>query len=331
MKINSLFYENSMDNVICKLCPRECFIKPGNSGYCKVRKNIDGDLYSMNYGNITAFSVDPIEKKPLYHYKPGYDIASFGSWGCNLGCPYCQNSEITKKIPEVKKNLRPDSLNTILKKYDIECIAFTYSEPVVWYEFILDSLREIKNGDNIYYTVLVTNGYINPEPWNLILQYTDAVNIDLKSFNAEKFRDIFDGDIEVIKRNIEKAYERGVHTEITTPVVPEINDNISELEEEFKWIGSISETIPLHLSKYYPRYEYTKPSTDEGFLIEMYNTAKKYLKHVYLGNFWDSKYQSTYCSYCGNEIIERNGYNVKLKNINKSGGCNSCGKTEIII
>jgi pyruvate formate lyase activating enzyme len=331
MKVNALFYEaSSNDSVKCILCPHNCVILSGKTGLCRTRMNVDGELFSLNYSDITSFGVDPIEKKPLFHFKPNDEVLSLGTWGCNFKCPFCQNFEISQEMPESLKKINHKTLSTFLDKYNVKGIAFTYSEPSVWFEFILDTCRELKNNEKEYYTVMVTNGYINSKPLKLLLQHIDAMNIDVKSFNEEKHLKTLGGELKHIKKTVEIAYESKTHLELTTLIVPGFNDDLEELENEFKWISGISKDIPLHLSKYFPRYNYNNPATDEGFLIEVYNTAKKYLDYVYIGNMWNKNYESTICPECGELLIERKAYNVKIKNLNEYGGCENCKKQIVI-
>ncbi|MDN5343072.1 MULTISPECIES: AmmeMemoRadiSam system radical SAM enzyme [Oceanotoga] len=326
MNMNALFSSQKEEGILCNLCPHECIIEENKTGFCKTRKNISSELNSINYAEVTGFEIEPIEKKPLFHFKPGKNILSLGSWGCNLICPYCQNHEISQEIPAYSKKIYPNAIPNLIEKYKVGGIAFTYSEPIVWFEYVLDACREIKNYDLDIYTIMVSNGYIKKEPLELLLQYIDAFNIDLKTFDSETYKKIFNGDLEKIKENIKIIFEKNAHIEITTLIVPDINENLQELEEEFKWISSLSSKIPLHINKYFPRYKYSKKATDIGKLIEIYQIAKKHLEFVYIGNIWDPKYESTYCPECGELLVERKGYNIKIVNLNENGGCIKCGR-----
>lgn len=326
MKVNSLFYTNLNENIIkCELCPHQCIIEKEKIGLCKTRKNIDGDLYTINYSDVTGFGLDPIEKKPLFHFHPGEEVLSLGTWGCNFDCPFCQNYEISQDIPDHFKRINPKTLPVFTEKYNVNGVAFTYSEPLVWYEFVLDACRELKLYDEDIFTILVTNGFINEKPFDLLSQYIDALNIDLKSFNDQKHIEVVKAPLNPVKETIIRALNKNIHLEITSLIVPEFNDSLQELEEEFKWLSNLSKDIPLHLSRYFPRRNYNKPPTDEGFLIEVYNIASKYLNYVYIGNMWNNKYESTYCPKCNNLTIERNSYDIK-NHLNDNGGCGNCGK-----
>ncbi|MDK2945912.1 AmmeMemoRadiSam system radical SAM enzyme [Geotoga petraea] len=329
--IEAKFYESEDDIVVCNLCPHHCRIQDGKTGICDVRKNQDGKLISLNYSEITAFGLDPIEKKPLFHFKPGEEILSLGTWGCNLSCPFCQNFEISKTSPQEKKIIQPFEIVGLMKKYKVNGVAYTYSEPVVWYEYVLETSKLVKQENEKNYNVMITNGFIEKEPLKELLPYIDAFNIDLKTFDEKIYKKELKGELENIKNNIEFLYKQGKHVEITTLIVPGISNDLKLLENEFKFISSVSQKIPLHLSRYFPRYKYDQMPTDIGIMKEFYHLAKKYLDHVYLGNVWNKNYESTYCSKCGETLIERSGYNIKFKNLDKNGGCIKCGLKEIEI
>ncbi|PNR95641.1 AmmeMemoRadiSam system radical SAM enzyme [Petrotoga sp. 9PWA.NaAc.5.4] len=327
MKINSLFYEEFKEDILkCKLCPHECILYPNKKGICDVRQNIKGELYTLNYSDTTSIGLDPIEKKPLFHFHPGEKVLSLGTWGCNLKCPFCQNYEISQMKPQFLKKVYPKALPSLLENYGVKGVAYTYSEPIVWYEFVLDSSRAVKYADPNNYNVLVTNGYINEKPLKLLLQYIDAMNIDLKTFDDKIYKKYLKGGLEPVKNSVKITKESGVHVEVTSLIVPGINDDLEMLEKEFIWLSDLSKDIPLHLSRYYPAYNYTEPATDVNFLVEAFNIAKKYLDYVYIGNIWDSKYENTYCPNCGEVVILRNGYDIDIKNLNSDGGCKNCGE-----
>ncbi|WGS65984.1 AmmeMemoRadiSam system radical SAM enzyme [Marinitoga aeolica] len=326
----AMFYEELEDKKVkCKLCPHNCIIKNNLTGICKVRKNIDGKLYSLNYGEITAINDDPIEKKPLFHFYPGEYVLSLGTWGCNFKCLFCQNFEISQERPYSIYKLNPEDIVEMAIKRKTKIVAFTYSEPIVWYEFVYDTAKLLKEKD--IKTVLVTNGYINKEPLLKLIPYIDAMNIDLKGFNDEFYKKIIGGKKEPVMEAIKLSFENNIHIEVTTLVVTNGNDNENELEELFKWIGNISKDIPLHLSRYYPVYKYSESPTDIVKLKKIYNIATNYLNYVYLGNVWDENYESTFCPECGTLLINRRGYNIKIQNIDDKGRCKSCLKKIPII
>ncbi|AAD36618.1 MULTISPECIES: AmmeMemoRadiSam system radical SAM enzyme [Thermotoga] len=309
--------------VKCLLCPHECVLDNGQIGLCGVRKNKNGSLVSLNYGEVTAIAMDPIEKKPLFHFNPGEQIFSVGTFGCNFKCGFCQNWEISQAKPETKR-VTPEQLVKIAQmNRNSKGIAFTYNEPLVWYEFVLDTSRvAVREG---MYCVLVTNGFINEEPLELLFQSVHAMNIDLKGFNRDFYREI-GGDLDVVLRNIEKVYNAGIHVELTTLIIPGKNDDKEDLRREFEWIADLDKDIPLHISRYFPNYKYTIPPTPIEELIEIYEMAREYLNFVYLGNVWDERYESTFCPDCGNLVIRRQGYEVEKVGLDEEGKCTKCGR-----
>ncbi|MBV1756527.1 MAG: AmmeMemoRadiSam system radical SAM enzyme [Dethiosulfatibacter sp.] len=277
----ALYWEKEKDSVRCRLCPHLCLIADGKTGRCRERKNIEGILYSMNYGVITSIGLDPIEKKPLYHFMPGTTILSYGSRGCNLSCSFCQNYRISLEPNPPSVIMSPEDVVQQVKDENLTSIAFTYNEPTVWYEFMLDTARLARESQ--IKTVCVTNGFINKEPLEELLGYMDAFNIDLKSYSDVFYRKICGGQLEPVLSTIEMISGRA-HLEITTLVVENENDDLVELEELFKWIASIDTGIILHLSRYFPSYKMTNPATKTETLIEAKRLAEKHLDNVYIGN-----------------------------------------------
>lgn len=320
----AIHFENLENGrVRCLLCPHRCVLSEGQIGFCGARKNVDGALVSLNYGEVTAIAMDPIEKKPLFHFNPGDQIFSVGTFGCNFKCGFCQNWTISQMQPETKK-VMPEQLVKIAKLgRGSKGIAFTYNEPLIWFEFVLDTSRvAVKEG---MYCVLVTNGFVEEGPFELLFQSVHAMNIDLKGFNREFYRKI-GGDLDVVLRNIEKAHKAGVHVELTTLIIPGENDDIEELRREFEWIASLSKDIPLHISRYFPNYKYRIPPTPVEKLVEIYEVAREYLNFVYLGNVWDERYESTHCPDCGSLVIRRLGYEVEKVGLDEEGKCLKCGR-----
>jgi pyruvate formate lyase activating enzyme len=277
----ALYWEKEKENIRCRLCPHMCLISDGKTGICRERKNIEGTLYSLNYGVITSVGLDPIEKKPLYHFMPGTTILSYGSRGCNLSCSFCQNYRISMEPNPPSIIMSPDEAVQKVKDENLSSIAFTYNEPTVWYEFMLQAA--IKAKENRIRTVCVTNGYINQAPLEELLNYIDAFNVDLKSFSDGFYRKICGGKLEPVLRAIKMIYGRA-HLEITTLVVENENDDLNELEELFKWIASIDTGIILHLSRYFPSYKMTNPATKIETLMKAKRLAEKHLDYVYIGN-----------------------------------------------
>ena len=272
--------------MICSLCPNKCNIPPGGTGLCRAR-TFDGDkIVPLNYGKITAAAMDPIEKKPLRRFEPGSRIFSAGSFGCNLSCPFCQNHRISMTDNEhaICKDLNPYQLLdavTSLNDPDNIGIAFTYNEPLIGYEYVLDSARLFKNAG--LKVVLVSNGYICEEPLKELLPYVDAVNIDLKAFNDDFYSRI-GGDLETVKNTIRLAHEY-CHVEVTTLIIPGENDSPEEMKKEAQWIASIDNNIPLHISRFFPAYDYAdKEPTSVRTIYELVEEARCSLRYVYPGN-----------------------------------------------
>jgi pyruvate formate lyase activating enzyme len=281
-------YYDKIENskVHCYLCPHNCVIKPDGVGACRARKNIEGELYSLNYGKITSASMDPIEKKPLYRFHPGSSILSVGTFGCNLKCSFCQNWSIAHDEPGTEDITSEELVQRAaeLKKRGNVGIAYTYNEPSIWYEFVYDTSKLAK--EHGLANVLVTNGFISREPLMDILPYIDAMNIDVKGYTASFYEKICKGTLNNVKDTVEAAAKQ-CHVEITTLVIPEENDAIEEIEEMSRWLASISPDITLHLSRFFPNYKMQdKPPTPVKTLERARDKAKEYLEHVFLGNVW---------------------------------------------
>ncbi len=278
-----MFYEQLKDKVHCYLCPHNCVIENGHIGKCNVRTNEDGKLYSLNYGEITSASLDPIEKKPLYFFKPGSYILSVGSYGCNFVCGFCQNYSISQQIAKSELVTKEELVDTILTTKDNIGIAFTYNEPSIWYEYVYDCAKLLKETNKDSSVVIVTNGYISEEPLKMLLPYVDAMNIDLKSYSNRYYKELCGGSLQPVLKTIEVA-SKACHVEITTLLVSEENDSLEEVEEIAKFLSSIDKDIPLHLSRYFPRYKLLNSPTDLKFMRDAEITARRYLNRVMLGN-----------------------------------------------
>lgn len=269
-----------------------CHLEPGQYGICRARKNENGMILCENYGRATSLALDPIEKKPLKLFFPGSLILSVGSYGCNLRCPFCQNHEISMAGARDADffYLAPE----FLAQKALECekdgnigVAFTYNEPLIGWEYIYDTAKLLKKTG--MKTVLVTNGTASPEILEKLLPLTDAMNIDLKGFTESYYRKL-GGDLKTVKEFIQKA-AASCHVELTTLIVPGENDSIEEMEEEARWIASVSTVntagqIPLHVSRFFPQYHMTnKAPTDTEKIYQLAHVAKKYLKNVFVGNY----------------------------------------------
>lgn len=284
--------EQSGTKAVCWLCPHRCHLADGQTGFCRARQNQGGIIRSLNYGLLTSAALDPIEKKPLYHFHPGSRILSLGSFGCNLRCPFCQNYTISQAGPDGFAGQRlpldqvtPKEIVAAAQRLEETSgnigVAFTYNEPLVGYEFVYDTARLLKEVGLA--TVLVTNGQIEKDSWLHLLPYIDAVNIDLKGF-TQAFYDWIGGDLETTKAAIAMAAEEGVHVEVTTLVIPGKNDSAAEMAAEAEWLAGISAELPLHLSRYFPRYQSRIPMTPVETLQNLRHVAEVRLRFVHLGN-----------------------------------------------
>ena len=271
---------------ICPICPKKCALEEGQLGFCRARINRGGVIECENYGRVTSLALDPIEKKPLKRFHPGSRILSVGSYGCNMDCACCQNCEIARADADSVQweELAPESLVALAKQTQPQGnigLAFTYNEPLIGYEFVLDTARLAKQEE--LQVVLVTNGMIQPEPWERLLPYVDAANIDLKSFTQEGYRAL-GGDFDTVKQTIASAVGR-IHLELTTLIVPGFNDTVQEMRDEATWIASLSPEIALHLSRFFPRHRMQdRAPTPLETLLELAAIARERLEFVYTGN-----------------------------------------------
>ncbi len=288
--MKSDFFVLEGEKIRCVLCPNKCLLDEGGFGACKVRMRKDGKIVNYYDGIISATNLDPIEKKPLYRFMPGSKIFSIGFFGCTLNCKFCQNHTISQINSEASANIlknkkySPEEIVNYLIKNNLPSIAFTYSEPTLYFERVLEISKLCrKNGIK---TVLVTNGYLNEEPAKILLEYIDAANIDLKSAKEEFYVKICSGRIEPVKKFIEIAFEKKVHIEITTLVIPQTNDKIEECVEITKFIANLSENIPFHISRYFPNYKFNISETPKETIYRWRDEAKKRLKFVYMGNMF---------------------------------------------
>ncbi|HCT62518.1 MAG TPA: AmmeMemoRadiSam system radical SAM enzyme [Erysipelotrichaceae bacterium] len=270
----------------CDLCFHNCNLKEGQTGFCHARKNVNGVITSIDANWITSLALDPIEKKPLLHFYPGSKILSIGSFGCNLRCPFCQNHTIASMSFHNKhaKYMRSEEIVNLALDFVPQGnigLAFTYNEPLIAYEFVLETAKLAKQYN--LKTVLVTNGTINEKPLLELLPYIDAMNIDLKGFTQEFYTKL-SGNLEQVKHTIELSHSR-THVELTSLIIPNENDSAEDMEKEARWIASIDPEMPLHLSRFFPNHLWMdKQITPLDTLIKLERIAKQYLKHVHLGN-----------------------------------------------
>lgn len=269
----------------CKICPHGCELAENDIGFCRARSNIDSEIKCINYGKITSMALDPIEKKPLYHFYPGSKILSVGSFGCNMRCGFCQNHSISMQGGETPSELL--TAKTLADKAEFLApngnigIAYTYNEPLIGYEFVLDCAKEIHSRK--LKNVLVTNGLICDEPLQNLLPFIDAMNIDLKGFTSSFYKKIH-GDLDTVKHTVEVS-SKTCHIEVTTLIIPGENDSEEEISALAKWLASVDDNIPYHISRFFPQYNYSDISaTDVDKIYSLADAARKYLKYVYIGN-----------------------------------------------
>ena len=325
------FYESLPDNEVeCLLCPRKCLLEEGELGTCRVRKNIDGKLFALNYGKSIPLSLEPIEKAPFFHFMPGHTRLCMATVGCNLRCKYCQNWNLSqKKVSEAPylEELSPRRIVDIALETGARSICFTFSEPISFYEYMYDTA--LIAGEAGLKTSMVSAGYINREPLVQLLEVLDAVKIDLKGFTEEFYEDVIYGELAPVLDALEIIYREGTWLEIVNLVVPTLNDDPVDIQRMCEWIsGNLGPEVPLHFSRFHPMYRLTDlPPTPVEMLEMAYEVAKDTgLKYVYIGNIPGHPCNSTYCPSCGERLIHRMQFSI-LQNIVDKGKCPFCGES----
>lgn len=321
--IREALYQKTMEKnrVQCLLCPAYCRLKPGMKGICHSRFNQDGTLVTDNFGETVTIAIDPIEKKPLYHFKPGTEIVSIGPNGCNLSCRHCQNWNISQeKVSTI--NLNPEQLPEVGAKNNSIGIAYTYTEPFIWFEYLLEAASLLKKAglDNI----VVSNGYINPEPLVELLPFIDAFNIDLKGMRPEFYKRVCKGKLEPVLEVIKLIAKSPAHLELTNLIIPGLNDDEDDFNKLGDFVGSIDESIPVHLSAYHPSYKLKNPPTSEKTMKRAYIILKKYVQNVFVGNMAIDGLGDSYCPSCNQVTVRRQGYQIEITGMNEKGFCSSC-------
>lgn len=306
----------------CRLCPHHCLIPEGGSGRCLGRENIGGKLFATNYGEVISAAMDPVEKKPLYHFLPGAEVLSVATWGCNLACPFCQNSDISQhRVPS--RFIPPGQLVRLAREHRAPAVAFTYTEPLTWFEYLLDACPELRAAG--VRTILVTNGMIEPGPLAELLPHVDAMNVDLKAMRPEFYRDYVKGSLAAVQNTIRAAAE-SCHLEVTNLVIPGRNDTDEDLAELAGFVAGLGRRVPLHFSRYFPRFREREHETPVETLARAAETARRQLDYVYLGNVSaDPCFRDTFCPQCGNRLVERSGYRGRVVGI-ADGRCDQCGR-----
>lgn len=316
--MESEFYEKHDNFIKCTLCPKNCVIREGHKGFCGVRQNQKGQLIALAYGLPCAMAVDPIEKKPLYHFFPGKKIFSIATVGCNLDCKFCQNSEISKGSPGGEGIVSPKKVIELAKERNCDMIAFTYTEPTIFYEYMVDIAKLArKQGMK---TVIVSNGYINPEPLQILAGLIDAANIDLKSMKDKFYKKECSATLAPVLETIKILKKAGVWVEVTNLLIPKKNDSDDEIQDLVKWLHD-NEVQVLHYSKFHPYYKMMQVRATPLETLEKAYVISKKIPFVYLGNVISEKV-NTYCPECGAKLIDRMG---QVEILMEDGTC-KCGR-----
>jgi pyruvate formate lyase activating enzyme len=327
-KLSPFFTSLSGGEVQCDLCPKRCRVSKGKRGACRVRENRDGKYYSLVYGNPCAVHLDPIEKKPFFHVHPSTTSFSIATVGCNFQCKFCQNWEISQASPEdvYSYDIPPEMIVRKAKEAGAHSIAYTYVEPTIFYEYMVDICQLVKKAGLL--NVCHSNGFINSEPLKNLCKVMDAANIDLKGFTEAFYRDVCSGELNPVLETLKTLKEEKVHLEITNLVIPTQNDDLSRLKEMCLWIKKeLGADTPIHFSRFYPLYKLRSlPPTPVSTLEKARNTAlSSGLEYVYIGNIPGHEGEHTFCPKCKKLLIQRIGYMVGENHL-KGGKCKFCGK-----
>lgn len=319
------------DKVRCQLCPRACLLAVDQTGFCGVRRNVDGHLLALTFGKVASVAIDPIEKKPLYHFYPGAPTLSLGGVGCNLRCLHCQNSSISHRDAVVDdatlRDLSPGDVVATAREHDCRIIVWTYNEPGIWIEYILETGHLARKAG--MQTVLVTAGVLEHEPLRDLLTVVDAYRLDVKGFSGDLYRRLTGADFLVnVLENALIAKEMGCHLEIVTNVIPNWNDDEEQLSGISLWIAeNLGPEVPWHVTAYYPAYKLSEPATPVASLDRAREIGvQNGLKHIFVGNVAGHPAQHTHCPACGELLIPRRGYSLGKVRIH-GGKCDACGYT----
>jgi pyruvate formate lyase activating enzyme len=321
------FWRTEGDRVRCQLCPHSCLIASTRRGICGVRENRDAVLYSMNYGKVSSANVDPIEKKPLFHFYPGEEVFSIGSIGCTFRCRHCQNYSISMaSLEEMRlRELAPEAVSETALAQGCRGVAFTYNEPTIWHEFAYDAMTIAKDKD--LFTVYVTNGFIQEDPLRELAGVLDAMNIDVKGFTDRFYKQVCKALLEPVLGAVTLAYELGIHVELTYLVIPGENDDRDEISNFSDWVVALDPRIPVHFTRFHPDYQMAdKPATPIA-TMEMARAVGKEagLHFAYLGNVMVPGSKDSYCPNCNTLLVERRGFTIARMEA-RDGHCPICGQ-----
>jgi pyruvate formate lyase activating enzyme len=328
----AMFWAKTNGKVTCELCARHCTITEGKSGVCWVRKNSKGKLYSVNYGMAGPINVDPIGKKPFFHFHPGNMVLSLGTAGCNFKCDYCQNYDLSQSKPDrfQTKKVTPKKIMALARKNNCEGVAWTYNEPTVWYEFVSDASRFLKRKG--FFNVFISNGYIEDQPLRELAPFIDAVNVDIKAFSDKFYAKISRAHLAPVLNTCVLSKELGLHLEISYLLVPPLNSGSKEISDLSRWIiNKLGKQTPLHFLRFFPAHRMTNThATSKEALIKAQRIAKmEGLINVYINNLKGSKFQDTYCPECGDMLVHREEFYTILNRVS-NGKCPKC-KTEVLM
>ena len=329
--VKEAYFYQKLENLVvqCQLCPRRCVIAPGKRGFCQVRENREGKLVSLVYARPCSLHIDPIEKKPLFHFLPASTAFSIATVGCNLKCLFCQNWQISQVSPEEVKSVYQEPGQIVKSAREAGClsIAYTYTEPTIFYEYMLD-LAKLAKAQGIR-NIMHSNGYINEEPLRRLSKYLDAANIDLKGFSQKYYTDMTMGDLDPVLNTLKILKEEGVWVEITNLILPGLNDDVETITKMCLWIKeNLGADVPVHFSRFHPMYKMLSLVSTPVVSLEK---AKRIaldcgLKYVYIGNVPGHAGENTYCPNCGKIVIIRRGYTILGVNLDEQGSCKYCAE-----
>ncbi len=323
------FYKKLSNRLVqCQLCPRGCTVADAERGYCRVRENRGGTYYTLVHSRVAAAHIDPIEKKPFFHFMPGAVAYSIASGGCNVNCKFCQNWQISQARPEelVAQRVTPENLANEAKRARCQAIAYTYSEPIVWWEYVMDAI-EAGHREGVR-SVMVSNGFIQQEPLRRLCERLDAIKIDLKSFSPNYYRDVVRGELKPVLESIQLARKHAKWLEIVYLVLPTLNDSSQEFRELARWMkAEVGTDVPIHFTRFQPLYllRNLPPTPVETLERAKAVVESEGLQYVYIGNVPGHKAENTYCPSCHQLLIERAGFTITRMQV-KKGRCAKCAQ-----
>ena len=329
----SLYEKLENKLVVCNVCPRRCLIQNGQIGFCKVRENREGTLSTLIYNKVTAMNVDPVEKKPFFHFWPGSFAFSISSISCSFTCPWCQNWNISRASPKEisAEEVDPEKIISFAKK-GCQSVSYTYNEPLIWFEYVKDTVRLAKEAG--LSNLLVTNGYATEEALKEFAPFVDGANVDIKAFSSDFYTKYCRGRLEDVLNAVKIMVEQKWHIELTFLLIPELNDDFENIRKMAHWIvDELNPKIPLHISRFHPMYQMNHlTSTPLSFIARAREIAQKAgLQYVYAGNVHGHEGENTICPICGTQLVKRSGFEILTWNITEKMSCPVCGEKIPII